>query len=247
MPRYIVQRTFPEAGTSRSMGAGLTCALASVVERNAEEGVTWISSFVSDDKTRTFCVYDAPTPEAIRKAAPGNELPIDQITQIRVPDPYFYMQASRHTKEDIMFTFSKPAPTAAVTTTRRPAGKSGTSAQVRRRDLPDTTGSPAPARADEHHDLADRGAHAGGAPPWDSRSGGTGMDSGLGWLSFQRIVDVHSKRAWPHLRAGSERDTTALCRSATAGSAGRSGMIATRVAAGSMCAWPGDRCARCCA
>ena len=59
MPRYIVQRTFPEACTSRSMGAGLTCALAPVVERNAEEGVTWISSFVSDDKTRTFCVYDA--------------------------------------------------------------------------------------------------------------------------------------------------------------------------------------------
>jgi hypothetical protein len=89
-----------------------------------------------------------------------------------------------------MFTFSKPAPAAAVTTARRPAGKSGPSAQVRRPHLPDTTGSPAPARADEHHDMADRGAHAGGAPPWDSRSGGTGMDSGLGWLSFQRIVDI---------------------------------------------------------
>jgi hypothetical protein len=90
MPRYIVQRTFPEACTSRSMGAGLACALASVVERNAEEGVTWISSFVSEDKTRTFCVYDAPAPEAIRKAAIGNEVPIDQITQVRVPSPYFY-------------------------------------------------------------------------------------------------------------------------------------------------------------
>jgi hypothetical protein len=89
-----------------------------------------------------------------------------------------------------MFTFSKPAPAAAVTTTRRPAGKSGTSAQVRRPDLTDTTESPTPVRADEHHDLADRGAHAGGTPPWDSRSGGTGMDSGLGWLSFQRIVDI---------------------------------------------------------
>jgi hypothetical protein len=51
MPRYIVRRTFPEACTFRSMGAGLTCALASVIERNAEEGVTWISSFVSEGKT----------------------------------------------------------------------------------------------------------------------------------------------------------------------------------------------------
>jgi hypothetical protein len=49
----------------------------------------WISSFVSEDKTRTFCVYDAPAPEATRKAAIGNELPIDQITQVRVPSPYF--------------------------------------------------------------------------------------------------------------------------------------------------------------
>jgi hypothetical protein len=161
-----------------------------VVERNAEEGVTWISSFVSEDKTRTFCVYDVPTPEAIRKAAIGNELPVDEITQVRVLDPYFYAWARRHTKEDIMFTFSKLAPTPAVTTTRRPAGKSGTLAQVRRPHLPDTTGSPAPAFADEHHDLAGRGAHAGDARPWDSRSAGTGMGSGPGWLSFQRIVDI---------------------------------------------------------
>jgi hypothetical protein len=71
-------------------GGGLACALASVAERSAEEGVTWISSFVSEDKTRTFCVYDAPAPEAIRKAAIGNELPIDQITQVRVPSLYLY-------------------------------------------------------------------------------------------------------------------------------------------------------------
>jgi hypothetical protein len=60
------------------------------IERNAEEGVTWISSFVSEDKTRTFCVYDAPSPEAIRKTALRNALPVDQITQVRVLDPYFY-------------------------------------------------------------------------------------------------------------------------------------------------------------
>jgi hypothetical protein len=45
---------------------------------------------VSEDKGRTFCVYDAPTPEAIRKAASRNELPVDRITQVRVLDPYFY-------------------------------------------------------------------------------------------------------------------------------------------------------------
>jgi len=46
---------------------------------------------VSDDKSTTFCVYDAPTPEAIRKTAAANGLPVDRITQVRVLDPYFHM------------------------------------------------------------------------------------------------------------------------------------------------------------
>jgi hypothetical protein len=81
-------------------------------------------------------------------------------------------------------------PNAEEGVTRCPTGKSGTSAQVHRPQLPDTTGSPAPAFADERHDLAGRGAHADDVPPWDSRSAGTGMGSGPGWLSFRRIVDI---------------------------------------------------------
>ena len=65
-------------------------ACLSVVGTNAELGVTWVHSYVSDDKAKTFCVYDAPSPEAIRKAALRNELPVDRITQVRVLDPYFY-------------------------------------------------------------------------------------------------------------------------------------------------------------
>ena len=68
----------------------LAPASRGVIERNAEEGVTWISSFASEDKTRTFCIYDAPSPEAIRKTAAHNELPVDQITRVSVLDPYFY-------------------------------------------------------------------------------------------------------------------------------------------------------------
>jgi hypothetical protein len=45
---------------------------------------------VSEDRRTTFCIYDAPTPEAIRRTAAANELPVDQITQVRVLDPYFY-------------------------------------------------------------------------------------------------------------------------------------------------------------
>jgi hypothetical protein len=61
-----------------------------VIEQNAEEGVTWVHSYVTEDKCTTFCVYDAPTPEPIGKTALRNRLPIDAITQVRVLDPYFY-------------------------------------------------------------------------------------------------------------------------------------------------------------
>jgi Nickel responsive protein SCO4226-like len=45
---------------------------------------------VSDDHRKTFCIYDGPDPEAIRKAAERNGLPIDCITRVSVLDPYFY-------------------------------------------------------------------------------------------------------------------------------------------------------------
>ncbi|HEX7298662.1 MAG TPA: DUF4242 domain-containing protein [Solirubrobacteraceae bacterium] len=90
MPRYMVQRRFEE-GLHIPVADGGAELCRAVVERNAEEGVTWISSFVSEDKSRTFCVYDAPTPEAIRKTAARNALPVDEITRVSVLDPYFYV------------------------------------------------------------------------------------------------------------------------------------------------------------
>jgi len=38
----------------------------------------------------SFCVYDAPSPEAIRRAAARNGLPVGRITEVRVLDPYFH-------------------------------------------------------------------------------------------------------------------------------------------------------------
>ena len=89
MPRYIVERSFPN-GLSIPVNKDGAGACGGVVARNAENGVTWIQSFVSSDKKQTFCVYDAPSPEAIRQVAQKNALPADKITEVRVLDPYFY-------------------------------------------------------------------------------------------------------------------------------------------------------------
>ena len=89
MPRYVVERTFPEGLDIPAGQAGSDLCLT-VVERNADDAVTWLQSFVSADRRKTFCVYDGPTPEAIRRTAARNELPVDRITEVRVLDPYFY-------------------------------------------------------------------------------------------------------------------------------------------------------------
>ena len=89
MPRYIVERTFV-GGLDIPINADGAEVCLAVVGHNAEAGVTWVHSYVTNDKTKTFCVYDAPDPEAIRKTAARNSLPVDQITEVSVLDPYFY-------------------------------------------------------------------------------------------------------------------------------------------------------------
>jgi hypothetical protein len=89
MPRYLVQRTFTDGLHIPPDAEGAkTCR--TVVEGNAGLGVTWVQSYVSSDKSVTYCVYDGPTPEAIREAAAVTGLPVDQITEVSVLDPYFY-------------------------------------------------------------------------------------------------------------------------------------------------------------
>ena len=89
MARYIVERTFPD-GLAIPMTEEGAEACLSVVDNNAKDGVTWVHSYVSPDKKKTFCLYDGPSPEAIRKAAERNNLPVDSITPVHVLDPYFY-------------------------------------------------------------------------------------------------------------------------------------------------------------
>ncbi len=90
MPRYLVERTFPD-GLAIPMTLEGANVCTAVVDTNAKQDVTWVHSYVTTDKTSTFCIYDAPSPEAIRAAASDNGLPVDRITEVRVLDPYFYV------------------------------------------------------------------------------------------------------------------------------------------------------------
>ncbi len=89
MPRYMVERAFPEGLRIPINDEGEEMC-RKVILNNAEEGVTWVHTYVSDDGKKTFCVYDAPSPEAVRTVAARSSLPVTSITKVRVLDPYFY-------------------------------------------------------------------------------------------------------------------------------------------------------------
>ena len=93
MPRYLVERTFNDGLGIVTTDDGTRSCL-SVVENNADAGVTWLHSYVTEDRRKVFCVCDGPSPEAIRQTAVRNGLPVDSITPIRVLDPYFYYYVS---------------------------------------------------------------------------------------------------------------------------------------------------------
>jgi hypothetical protein len=76
MPRYIIERNFAEQLELTKGG------VESVNRINGEEGVTWIFSFLSTDKKKTYCLYEAPNPEAILAAARRNNIPADAIIEI---------------------------------------------------------------------------------------------------------------------------------------------------------------------
>jgi hypothetical protein len=89
MSRFIIVRDFPN-GLEMPITAAGADACSHIVAVNAAKGVTWLHSYVSPDKRRTYCLYDAPSADAIREVAQLNQLPVGSITQVTVLDPYFY-------------------------------------------------------------------------------------------------------------------------------------------------------------
>jgi len=90
MPRYLIERLFPDGFPIASTERG-RAECRRIAARNAELGVTWVHSCVADDGRRTFCLCEAPSPEAIRRAAGRSHWPVDGLTQVSVLDPHFHL------------------------------------------------------------------------------------------------------------------------------------------------------------
>lgn len=76
--RYLVERTFP-AGALDGVDAATK---KKVNANNSSLGVVWEKSYANANKTKTYCVYDAPDENAVREAAKLNGLPVDTLIAI---------------------------------------------------------------------------------------------------------------------------------------------------------------------
>jgi len=76
MPRFIIERNFAE---QLELNRDIATAVTQV---NMDVGVQWIFSFLSADKKKTYCLYEAPNAEAIREAARRLNIPADVIIEI---------------------------------------------------------------------------------------------------------------------------------------------------------------------
>ena len=76
MPLYVIERTFADRLELTSDDVRL------IDDINADEGVSWLFSFISADKLRTYCLYEAPSPDAILEAARRANVPADEIVEV---------------------------------------------------------------------------------------------------------------------------------------------------------------------
>jgi hypothetical protein len=81
MPVYVIERNFAEQLDLSSDDVKL------IDEINADEGVRWLFSFLSADRRRTYCLYEAPSPDAIRAAAERADVPVDEIVEVGTASP----------------------------------------------------------------------------------------------------------------------------------------------------------------
>jgi len=76
MPLFLIERNFADQLMVTPEGA------AEINEINDQENVRWLISFLSVDKKKTFCLYEATSAEAILKAAERAGIPADTIIEV---------------------------------------------------------------------------------------------------------------------------------------------------------------------
>jgi hypothetical protein len=83
MALYMIERTFADQLDLSDQDVEL------IEDVNGEEGVRWLFSFLSADRHRTYCLYEAPSPDAILAAARRANVPADEVVEVSAATPQF--------------------------------------------------------------------------------------------------------------------------------------------------------------
>ena len=83
MALYMIERSFADQLDLQDDDVEL------IEEINDDESVRWLFSFLSADRRRTYCLYEAPSPDAIRAAARRADIPADEIVEVGPATPQF--------------------------------------------------------------------------------------------------------------------------------------------------------------
>jgi hypothetical protein len=83
MALYVIERSFADKLDLTDQDVELIEAV------NSDEGVRWLFSFLSADRHRTYCLYEAPSPDAILAAARKANVPADAVVEVGAGTPQF--------------------------------------------------------------------------------------------------------------------------------------------------------------
>jgi hypothetical protein len=93
MPLYLIERTFAEQLNLSTDDVRL------IEDVNSDEGVSWLFSFLSADRHRSYCLYEAPSPDAIIAAARRANVPVDNVIEVGKFVPAEFLAAAAATGE----------------------------------------------------------------------------------------------------------------------------------------------------
>ena len=84
MPKFLIERNFAEELEFTKEG------VVEVDRINDDEGIKWLFSFLSADKKKTYCLYEAPNADAIRRAAKRANIPADVVIEVGEVTPEMF-------------------------------------------------------------------------------------------------------------------------------------------------------------
>ena len=88
MPMFLIERNFAEQLEMDSATA------AQIKEVNTDMGVNWLFSFLSADKKKTYCLYEAPSADVIRASAARLHMPADVVIEVSDLKPEMFAGTS---------------------------------------------------------------------------------------------------------------------------------------------------------